>query len=203
MESDFELLRAWREGDEAAGNRLVRRHFDSIYGFFESKVREGADELTQRTFLGCVEARERIREGSSVRAYLFGIARKQLLRRFAELERDGKVDVYRSGSRRETSTSPSRVVAKQEEQKVLLQALRRIPLDLQIAIELFYWEELPIAEIATVLEIPVGTVKSRLHRAKESLRERIEQMELSPDLCRSTIHDLDGWAQSLRRSGEQ
>lgn len=203
MESDFDLLRAWRDGDQAAGNRLVRRHFDSIYGFFESKVREGADELTQRTFLGCVEARERIRDGSSVRAYLFGIARKQLLRRFAELERDGKVDVYRSGSNRETSTSPSRVVVKQEEQKVLLRALRQIPLDLQIAIELFYWEELPIAEIATVLEIPAGTVKSRLHRAKETLRERIEEMELSPDLRQSTIHDLDGWAKSLRQSGEE
>ena len=59
VDGDLELLRDWRAGDDGAGNRLVRRHFDSIYRFFENKVREGADEMTQRTFLGCVEAKER------------------------------------------------------------------------------------------------------------------------------------------------
>jgi RNA polymerase sigma-70 factor (ECF subfamily) len=203
VDSDFDLLRAWRGGDDAAGNRLVRRHFDRVYGFFESKVSQGADELTQRTFLGCVEARQRIREGSSFRAYLFGIARKQLLRRYDELRRDGRLDAYESGAGAGASEgSPSRVVAKQEEQKVLVRALRRLPLDLQIAIELFYWQELPIADIAAVLEIPPGTVKSRLHRAKEQLRAEIEAMELSPDLRESTIHDLERWAKSLRQDEE-
>jgi RNA polymerase sigma-70 factor (ECF subfamily) len=200
VESDFELLEAWRGGDQAAGNRLVRRHFDSIYGFFESKLNEGVDDLTQRTFLGCVEARQRIRPDSSFRAYLFGIARKQLLRRFDELRRDGRLDQYESRSARESS--PSRVVARHQQEKVLLSALRRLPLDLQIAIELFYWEELPIADIAAVLEIPAGTVKSRLFRAKELLRETIEAMELSPDLRESTIHDLERWARSLREKPE-
>jgi RNA polymerase sigma-70 factor (ECF subfamily) len=198
VDSDFDLLRAWRGGDDAAGNELVRRHFDRVYGFFESKVREGADELTQRTFLGCVEARSRIRDGSSFRAYLFGIARKQLLRRYDELRREGRHDAYESGAGSGDDPSPSRLVLRQQEQRVLVRALRRLPLDLQIAIELFYWQELPIAEMADVLEIPVGTVKSRLHRAKEQLRTEIEAMELAPDLRESTIHDLERWASSLR-----
>jgi RNA polymerase sigma factor (sigma-70 family) len=198
VDADFELLRKWRDGDDRAGNELVRRHFDRVYGFFESKVSQGADELTQRTFLGCVEARERIREGSSFRAYLFGIARKQLLRRFDELRRDGRLDAYDSATAVADSSSPSRVVARHEEQQVLVRALRRLPLDLQIAIELFYWQELPIADIAAVLEIPPGTVKSRLHRAKEQLRTEIEAMELAPGLRESTIHGLERWAKSLR-----
>jgi RNA polymerase sigma-70 factor (ECF subfamily) len=197
MESDFELLEAWRAGDDAAGNRLVRRHFDSIYGFFESKLADGVDDLTQRTFLGCVEARERIREGSSFRAYLFGIARKQLLRRFDELRRDGRVQAYESGSGPARESSPSRMVARGEEQRVLLVALRTLPLDLRIAVELFYWEELPIADIAAVLEVPAGTVKSRLSRAKELLRARIETMALDPALRDSTLHGLETWARAL------
>ncbi|MEZ4372915.1 MAG: sigma-70 family RNA polymerase sigma factor [Polyangiaceae bacterium] len=47
----------------------------------------------------------------------------------------------------------------------LVEALQRLPLDLQMAIELYYWEELSVAELAEALEIPAGTVKSRLHRA--------------------------------------
>ena len=54
-----------------------------------------------------------------------------------------------------------------------MRALRRLPLDLQITIELFYWQELPIADIAAVLEIPVGTVKSRVSRARHALMEEM------------------------------
>jgi RNA polymerase sigma-70 factor (ECF subfamily) len=205
VESDFELLRAWRDGDDAAGNRLVRRHFDDVYGFFENKLAQGADELTQRTFLGCVEAKQRIDANASFRAYLFGIARKQLLRRFDELRREGRLDAFESAAdpAAVSGGSPSRLIARREQQKVLLRALRRLPLDLQLAIELYYWQEMPVQDIAAVLEIPDGTVKSRLFRARELLRSEIEGMELSPDLRESTIQGLERWARSLARPDDE
>jgi DNA-directed RNA polymerase specialized sigma24 family protein len=95
-------------------------------------------------------------------------------------------------------TGPSNVLAKHEEQRVLLEALRAIPLDLQIAVELFYWEQLSLLEIASVLEIPEGTVKSRLFRAKQLLRQQIENFATGDAVLRSTIQGLDDWARSLR-----
>ena len=58
-------------------------------------------------------------------------------------------------------------------QQRLRSELRHLPVDLQIALELFYWEGLSIAEMAESLEIPTGTVKRRLMRGREALRRRL------------------------------
>lgn len=200
MATDFELLQAWRQGDEGSGTVLVRRYFDRIYLFFDGKVREGVDDLTQRTFLACMESRDRVRhdEGRSFRAYLFGIARKQLLKHYDAARRDARSQPAEELSLQQLSGGPSRRIADREEKQVLARALHRIPLDLQLIVELFYWEEMSVAEIAEVVEIPPGTVKSRMHRAKRLLREAIEAMELAPDLEQSTLQGLETWARGLR-----
>jgi RNA polymerase sigma factor (sigma-70 family) len=193
---DMELLRAWRNGDRIAGTDLFRRHFASVFLFFRNKLGDGIDDIVQQTFLGCVEAGDRLDDVRSFKAYLFGIARYQLLRRLASGVRRKHDDLL--GLTVRELTGPSNVLAKHEEQRVLLEALRAIPLDLQIAVELFYWEQLSLLEIASVLEIPEGTVKSRLFRAKQLLRQQIENFATGDAVLRSTIQGLDDWARSLR-----
>ncbi|MEM6990941.1 MAG: sigma-70 family RNA polymerase sigma factor [Myxococcota bacterium] len=201
MSSDFELLDAWRGGDKAAGNALVRRHFDALFRFFELKVPRHAKDLTQKSVLACVAARDDFREDASFKAYLFGIARNQLLVHFRSHYRAGKVfspsevtiDRLAGGD-----ASPTGVIAEHEQQRLLLAALRRIPIDSQIAIELFYWEELSVSDVARVLDVPLGTVKSRLSRAREQLRLQIDKLAQTEDLRRSTADNLDRWASSLR-----
>ena len=105
----------------------------------------------------------------------------------------------RSSERQASIESPSANVAMADEEKLLLQALRRLPLDMQLTLELFYWEELSIEDVAQVLEIPPGTVKSRLHRAKGLLREQIDTLDPDPALAESTAANLDHWAKSIRR----
>jgi RNA polymerase sigma-70 factor (ECF subfamily) len=84
----------------------------------------------------------------------------------------------------------------------LLAALRRLPMDLQLTLELHYWEGLRVHEVAAVHDVAPGTVKSRMARAKEMLREHITALlaahpgvgrlgELTPD-------DFDRWVRSLR-----
>ena len=92
MASDFELLEAWKAGDDASGNLLVRRHFERIYMFFDSKVGGAVEDLTQRTFLACTTARDRIDPQRSFRTYLYGIARNQLLQYYTRLRRDSERD---------------------------------------------------------------------------------------------------------------
>jgi RNA polymerase sigma-70 factor (ECF subfamily) len=198
MPSDDELLRAWRSGDSSAGDQLVRQHFMTVYRFFVNKVSEDADDLIQRTFLACVEGRDRFREDSSLKAYILGIARNQLLMYMRRRQRRESPFDASDVSVAELWPSPSRVMVEREEEKLLLLALREIPLDLQTTVELYYWEQLPVAQIAQILEIPAGTVKSRLYRARDALRQALQKLDVPAHLQRTTLNGFERWATALR-----
>jgi RNA polymerase sigma-70 factor (ECF subfamily) len=201
-ESDEALLRAWQRGDEEAGNELVARHFPVVFRFFRSKVVEGVEDLAQRTFLGCVESAHAYRGDAPFRAFVLGIARRQLLLHFRARYRKANVFDPVTQSVEDFATpsgrSPSAVIAARDEERMLVAALRRLPVDFQIAVELFYWEELPIQEIAHVLEVAVGTVKSRLGRARSMLRQHVDALTTEGD-ARLPLDNLDKWAHSMRR----
>jgi len=198
-ENDYELLAAWRAGDAAAGNRLLRRHFKSVHRFFRNKLDGDIDDLIQRTFLGLVEALPRFQERAQFKTFLLAVARNQLLLHFRELARDKQrdaedVSVHDLG----VSAAPSGALALREEQRLLLTALRRLPLALQTTVELFYWERMGVDDIGLVLDIPPGTVKSRLSRAREGLRNTLTELASGPALRESSLGDLEEWARSLR-----
>jgi RNA polymerase sigma-70 factor (ECF subfamily) len=193
---DLALLERWRAGDARAGNELFERHFESVYRFFANKARADAADLVQRTFLGCVEARDRFRAASSFRTFLFAIARYELL---GYWRRRAPAADETASSMSEVAPSPSAALIERHEHRILLEALRGIPLELQIAIELHYWEQLATPEIAEILEIPVGTAKSRLRRARESLLAKIAELETDADRLSTTLANLDAWAAALKR----
>lgn len=199
-EDDAALLEAWRNGDESAGNRLVREHFRGMYRFFRRRTTPGAaEDLTQQTFLACVQAKERVGEKAGFRAYLFGIARKQFLMHLRQKDRrERAMERMELRTPEPTGKSPSGVVAIRQEHRLLLRALKHLPLDLQITVELYYWEQLTSAEVAAALEIPTSTVTTRLSRARNLLKQHIGELAESEDLRQSTIQNLDGWAQALR-----
>lgn len=193
--TDFDLLARWRAADAAAGNELFERHFDSLQRFFANKAPAETADLIQRTLLACVEGRDTFRQEASFRTYLFAIARHELLaywRRRGVAEFDASVS-----SLRDLDPSPSTVLVRAAEERLLLESLRSIPLDMQIALELFYWEGLSGFEIAGVLEIPEGTVRSRLRRGVALLRERLVELDAAPDRLASTMANLEGWARSI------
>lgn len=197
--TDFELLEQWRAGDRSAGNSLFTRHFRPLFRFFRTKVTdEAAEDLTQVSFLACVDGRDKFRNASSFRTYLFAIARNQLFMHFRKRGRQDAVVAFETQSMVDLGAGPSTIVAAKAEQRLLLKALRRIPVDFQIAIELYYWEGVPTAEIATVLDVPEGTVRSRLTRGREHLAKQMRAIADSPELAESTVADFERWAQSLR-----
>ena len=199
---DLELLEHWRGGDEAAGRDLFERHFNSIYRFFRAKIGEAAEDLTQQTFMAAVKGRERFEGRASFRTYLFSIARFRLYNHVRDRGRRAKIEDPDGVGERSIIDhgldSPSAVIAAAEESRLLLRALRHLPLDLQIALELHYWEDLRVAEIAEVLDKPEGTIKRRLQRARAKLEETIRAMAEDPALADSTIGDIAGWAARLR-----
>jgi RNA polymerase sigma-70 factor (ECF subfamily) len=188
VRSDFELLDAWRAGDLAAGNDLVTRYWTSISRFFRSKIGDDGADLISQTFLACVEGRDRI-DGDNVRAYLFATARRRLADHFRKRARAPELDVALS-SLVDLATGPVTQLGRRERGELLHSALARIPLDDQIALELAYFEQLSTRELAGVLDIPEPTVRSRLSRARDKLRDRLAELG-TPDEARLAESQLE------------
>lgn len=195
MSSDADLLRRWREGDTEAGEQLFDRHFREIHRFFRSKVASGAEDLAQQTFLACVEGRERIRDDHHFRGYLFGAARRILYSAYTG--RGPKID-FAAQSAADLSPGVETANIARQDERLLLEALRRIPLDYQVALELRFWGQLRGPQLAEVLGVPEGTVRSRIRRGVIALREQIEQIEGGGEALASTRMKLDEWAEQLR-----
>ena len=195
---DHALLAAWRAGDRERGNVLFQRHIKSVSRFFRTKVPEAAEDLTQNTFLALSELDPaRIVGEVPFRAYLFGIARNQLLMHLRTKCRAVKRFDPLTSSARDAGAGPARMVARQEQHTVLAAALQRLPIDYQVALELHYFESLPLAEIAEVLGRPLGTIKSLLSRGREMLREYLEEVASSEELLTSIVGELDRWMTTL------
>lgn len=194
MEDDRSLLAAWYAGDRDKGELLFERHFDAVYRFFATKVdaTEVAD-LVQRTFLACVEAAGAFRGESSVRAFFFGVARHQLYHHYRAGRRAPDLD-FGVSSVADLAPSPSSVMAHGQQERLVAEALRRIPLDLQVVLELRFAEGLRGPELAYALDIPEGTARSRIRRGLDAVRGRLEQLSHSREECRRALGDVDAWS---------
>ena len=198
MASDHERLAAWRAGDNRAGDALVQDNFDRVYRFFASKVDTGADDLVQRTFELALHHAERLRSDVSFGAFLLGVARNVLLQARRRVgRRAARIDPLTT-SAVDLGASPSVALAGRREQRVLNAALRSLPLDLQALLELYYWEELPVGELTVVFEVPAGTIKSRLYRARKELREALRAVSEDAAAIETTMQGLEQWAADMR-----
>lgn len=173
---DRELLAAWRAGDRRRGNELFARHIVSVSRFFRTKVPDAAEDLTQQTFLALAELDPARLVEVSFRGYLFGIARNQLLMHLrTKVRADRRFDPL-TWSAPDAGASPVKVAARNQQQRVLASALQQLPVDYQVALELHYFEQLPVADIAAALERPAGTIKSLLSRGRDLLRTQLEHL---------------------------
>lgn len=196
MSSDAQLLDAWRKGDAGAGRELFLRHIDCVSRFFRNKVGDEREDLIQRTFLACVESRDKIRDGEKFRPYLLTVARSKLYDHYAKKAHPGQQIDPLTTTLMNLDSSPSRIVARRQQERALVDGLRRLPLDLQIAVELHYWEGLSMEELGRVLDVPTGTAKTRLFRARTLLREQLERVGAGSGV---SDDDLAEWAAALRR----
>jgi RNA polymerase sigma factor (sigma-70 family) len=195
--SDAELLAAWRTGDKLAGERLCRRHAPAIVRFFRNKVSSPVEDLVQQTFLALLEGHERLLDPSKLRGYLFGIAHNVLRGHLRELSRGRQIDEGVS-SLAELDPGPTSALARKREQQLLLLALRRLPIQHQVALELYYWENLNTVEIAEILGVSESGMRSRMVRARSLLEAELATLAESDVELRSTVDQLDGWVAQIR-----
>ena len=196
-DSDAELLRRWRSGDRRAGEQLVRRHHASIDRFFLHKLGLAGEDLVQETFLGLLKGLSRFRGEASVRTMLFAIARNKMIdyvRSRAKHRFDPAVS-----SIDDSMPSPPSLLEIHDQHKLLVAALRQLPLETQCMLELHYWESMPIKEIARVLDIPENTVKTRMRRGRQELEVTMQRLARSSEQLVTTQRGLEGWSEELKR----
>jgi RNA polymerase sigma-70 factor, ECF subfamily len=204
MDPDWELLSAWRRGDRGAGERLVKRHFGAIARFFRNKVSSEHDaaDLVSQTFLECTKAKDGFRGETSFRRFVFAIA-LNVLRLYIRTKHKRQGEALDFGALCVKDLSPSSmssIVMRRREAQLLVLALREIPLDQQIVLELNIFEGLSGREISELLSVPEGTVRGRLRLGKDQLRSRLAELARSPTELQATLTDLEGWAASIRRA---
>lgn len=193
--SDDALLLAWQGGDASSGEELVERYFDRLYRFFSTKLDGEADELVQATFLACVGAKDRFRREASFRTFLFSIAKNQLYAALRARVKAARLD-FELSSIAELVTTPRAKLVRHQEYERLVEAMRSLPLEQQTLLELHYWDELDMSELAEIFESPEVTIRSRLHRARKALREILDKQreKVAPP---ESLEALDQWARSL------
>jgi RNA polymerase sigma factor (sigma-70 family) len=169
------LVRAWAAGDRTAADQFARQHFDLLWRYFRTKIPDVAEDAIQSVFASCTQYLDRLCEARNVRAYVLQIARHELYARLRHARRD--FDPARS-SLADLGPSPSTLVGREEEERRVLAAMQRLPLQQQEVLELYYWEDMNTVELAEVFEIPEATARRRLQRARARLRTELDDPAL-------------------------
>jgi RNA polymerase sigma-70 factor (ECF subfamily) len=192
LDPDRELVDRWQAGDESAFALLIRRHERRVFGLLLrmlGNVQE-AEDVAQETFLNLHRHGHRFRSQSRFSTFLYRVAvnaalnrRRSLGRRRARteaLERRQLAgdDLPSSPRDPEDSAAGAQVQARVQREVVSLPPHLRIPL------VLFDIEGLSYSDVASVLQVAEGTVKSRIHRARQALRERLADLVESEEIPR-------------------
>lgn len=170
--TDAEAIAASAD-DSSAFDILFERHFDVVFRYLRRRVgRSRAEELAAETFTQALASRDRFdAKYTNARPWLFGIAVNLLRHHYRREERELRA-YARSGVDPLAGEEPSLERLHAEVARPLVAAaLAELPPIEREALLLYAWAELGYEEIAYALEIPVGTVRSRLNRARGRMRE--------------------------------
>ena len=180
---DAELVRRWQGGDIAAFEALVSRHERRVFRLLMRMLgnREEAEDAAQEAFLSLYRHGHRFRGEARFSTFVYRVAANAALNRRRSLgrARARTEELKRRHSAGDDLPSSPRdprdnALGREAQQRVQ-EALLALPDDLRVAIVLYDIEGQPYRDIAEVLDIPEGTVKSRIHRARNTLRELLAE----------------------------
>lgn len=176
MASDGEILNASIAAPERF-EEIFERHFDAVHAYLRRRVRrEDADDIAADTFLQAFRLRSRFeRQRQSARPWLLGIATNIVRHHLRQAERQS-----RAVNRVVQTTVPAATPSDPAGPRLVAALDGLSPEDLDVLL-LYAWADLEYREIAEALNVPVGTVRSRLNRVRTRLRSRLNAAGASLD----------------------
>lgn len=169
-----------RAGDPAAWDTLFRRYQLPLYTFVYDRTHDdaGSLDILQETFIAAVKHLGNLREDHRFGSWLFGIAHQKVIQRWRKRTEDGVEQLPEPTEAWEDS--PADLLIRQEQSVEFLALVDQLPPPQRSVLLLHYLEDFSLAEIAEITETELGTVKSRLHYAKKSLRRILEVKDEDP-----------------------
>ena len=174
---DASLCRLLGKGDEQAFTTLYRRESPVVYRYALSVGRSPslADEIVQETFSALIRAPSSYDpERGALQPWLLGVARRLLAKRLSLKARDVPWDPQ------DVEAAPDldafEALAQEERSTALWQAIESLPVEFREAVTLCDLEEISYAEASVILDVPLGTVRSRLHRARALLTRKLGRL---------------------------
>lgn len=179
-DTDEQLLARVGEGDERALAALYSRYGSIVFGFVLARAPDHgvAEEVSADVWLGCWRSARAFRGDSRVLTWLLGIAKRQI---YVHTRRKQLPQVPLDEEAYELPTddpNPAELVISAEATRALLDSLDALPAELMEVVRLAWVHELPYDDIASVVGVPVGTVKSRISRARRVLQEVLRRQDV-------------------------
>ncbi len=176
---DCELVKRAQTGENAAFKTLVERHQQTIYNLCYRMLtqREEAQDATQETFLKAYRSLKEFRYESRLKTWLCRIATHECLNRMRHQEclsldemqaEDAHVQIA------DSAPSPLEQIERKEVQSMIHRAIDALPHPYRLVITLYHLNELSYAEIAQAMDVPIGTVKTYLFRARALLKSKLK-----------------------------
>jgi len=178
-QSDEQLMQRASRGSDRAFEELYNRHARRLQGFFARRLAGDSDlaaDFMHDTFLRLYDARQHYREGQNFRAWLYTIAYNLLKNHFrkplaAPSVGEGSLEGIEEDFDIELELDISTL------RDALRDILQRLPESQAMLFSLHYEEELTIPQIAQITSLPEGTVKSRLHKTMNTIKQQLRQYE--------------------------
>ncbi len=172
---DFALVQAMAGGDGGALDELYARYGAGIFSFLVARLgnRQLAEEVLQDVMLAAWDSAARFRGESKVLTWLLRIARNRSINAMRR-RRLPQVPIQDSLDASADDTGPLEKVVRRSERDLVRDAIQELPAGQREVLVLVFYHHLSSQEVAEVLGIAVGTVKSRLHRAKANLRDVLQ-----------------------------
>jgi RNA polymerase sigma-70 factor (ECF subfamily) len=150
---------------------LVEQHYESLYRYAYRLSGSAADaeDLTQEAFCQAQLKLNQLRDPTRVKAWLFSILRNKYLHRLRDARREMTLPLDTIGDVAQSAPEPPLDIDPQR----LQQVLNELPEDFRTPVILFYFDDFSYRDIAEQMDLPIGTVMSRLARAKAHLRARL------------------------------
>jgi RNA polymerase sigma-70 factor (ECF subfamily) len=189
---DFELIEKAKNGDQSAFAELMGYYREALYFLLLRMVnsKEDAEDLTIETFEKAFRKIETYKPVYAFSTWLFRIATnhgidfmRSVEKRMNDFYIDKNVDFSNEQSKpsiiSENSLNPEEEIVSQQQKRILKKLVQKLPPDYRRIIVLRYFEEYSYGEIAKKLDLPLGTVKARLHRSRELLLSTLKKHNIN------------------------